>query len=437
LVKSDWTRFDFYARRIRKLGDHPPLPTENILRTEEVHRDVFVAFLTYRPAKDFFPNLRTLQTTYHSHEVLQYFPAFLGPKIRNVIIDCDDWIDATSTYFPVSPLHIANLFASLSQLKPTLHVLKCHEDVSSPALESALFNLIQDSHDLRVLDLHDRELPRAAVTHLSRLPSLERLFIGDIDIPLYTTNDGRFPKLAEWSFSAPSLSSCTASLEAMALCPFTCLLIECNINVEPMSQVLELTKAISCHRSHSSLTAVHLTWISSTQNDCPNPDGTYLSLPDALYPLFSLPSLEEVYISSKRVRDLDDSWIAQAALAWPLLDSFALPSRPRPLVPRITLAGLVPLIKHCPNLCNIYMQIDAKPVPLALLEGVRNTRIQTIVIHGSAIDQPLGVLRSLIHLFPNLVYVDGQLARPSGPMSPIQERYNNCWENVNDLLRGG
>jgi hypothetical protein len=410
------------------------------LRREEVHRDVFVAFLTYRPVKDFFPNLRTLQTTSHSHESLQYFPAFLGPKMRNIIIDCDDWINATSTYFPVSPLHIANLFASLSQLKPTLHVLKYSEDVSSPALESALSNLIQDSHDLRLLDLYDRDLPHAATTHLSHLPALKRLFIGEItidDMPLYTTADGRFPKLAEWAFSVPSLSSCMALLEAMPQCQFTRLLMRCNINVETMSQVLELSKAISCHRSQSSLTTLHLTWISSTRNDCPNPDGTYLSLQDALHPLFSLASLEDLHISSKRARDLDDSWITQAALAWPRLGSLSLFNFPLPIQPRITLAGLVPLIKHCPNLCHIDMQIDAKPVPFALLEGIRNTSVQTINLQGSAIDKHLGVLRSLVQLFPNLTSVHGRLVRPQGQMSSIQAKYNDCWEKVNDMLREG
>jgi hypothetical protein len=170
---------------------------------------------------------------------------------------------------------------------------------------------------------------------------------------------------------------------------------------------------------------------------CPNPEGTTLSLQDALHPLFSLASLEDVHISAACVCDLDDSWVAQAAMAWPLLDHFSLFNRPKPIQPRLTLTGLVPLIKYCPNLRYINMQIDAKPVPFALLEDARNTSIQTINLQGSAIDKHLGVLRSLLRLFPNLTSAHGRLVRPQGPMSSIQVNYNNCWKEVNDVLGAG
>jgi hypothetical protein len=443
LRESDWDRFDFYARRIRQLGDDSPHSTENVLAGEEVDTDVFVALVTYRPTRDFFPNLRTLQSTPHSHEVLRYFPAFLGPKMNNVIIDCEDWTDTEGDYFPVASLHVANLLASLSQLKAKLQILHIFMETWSPELTKAFFDLVNDSHDLRILVIDEKMIPHATIDHLAHLPALEKL--SDVEIapdhlPLFSTSDGRFPKLAEWSFDAPGLSSCTALLKSMQQCQFTVLRMSCYTEVEHVSRVLELTTAITNHRSHSSLTTLDLFWNDSIRDDPLHPDGTSLSISEALHPLFFLP-LEHVHISSEIVHDLDDSWIAQAALAWPLLNFLSLLNETRttstlPNQFRITLAGLIPLIKHCPRLHCLSMRIDAQPVSTNLMEGARNTCIRTVNFQGSLISHPRKIFRSLIQMFPNLTSVTGQMPRPSGvPVSPDESRYNRHWDEVAGLLR--
>ena len=72
--------------------------------------------------------------------------------------------------------------------------------------------------------------------------------------------------------------------------------------------------------------------------------------------------------------------------------------------------GLIPLIKQCPRLHTLRLQLDLAPVAIPLLGGVSNTHIKKISAKpGSTLVRPQQVFRSLITLFPNLTDVgEGQ-----------------------------
>jgi len=98
--------------------------------------------------------------------------------------------------------------------------------------------------------------------------------------------------------------------------------------------------------------------------------------------------------------DLVDEWFADAAIAWPCLESIKLNNG---ILPEVTLAGLIPLLKHCPKLP---ISIFARAFDPELLQpGICSTKITWLPLGTSPISGPVGVFRCLAMMFPKLVEI--------------------------------
>jgi hypothetical protein len=75
--------------------------------------------------------------------------------------------------------------------------------------------------------------------------------------------------------------------------------------------------------------------------------------------------------------------------------------------PKMTLTGLIPLVKHCHQLQRLYLILDIKPIDSTQLNSVSNPLIHTLYLaHCSTISETGKVARSLIRMFPNLSTVN-------------------------------
>jgi hypothetical protein len=71
--------------------------------------------------------------------------------------------------------------------------------------------------------------------------------------------------------------------------------------------------------------------------------------------------------------------------------------------PKMTLTGLIPLVKHCRRLQYLRLMLDIKPINSTQLDSVSNPLIRTLYLgHCSTISEPGKVARTLIRMFPNL-----------------------------------
>lgn len=112
------------------------------------------------------------------------------------------------------------------------------------------------------------------------------------------------------------------------------------------------------------------------------------------------------------IPDLNDEWLNGVAKAWASLRYLVLCGGHDP--PRITLAGLIALIKHCSHLHFFAIALQLIPVDPALLEGANinifRLSLQTSTLTGDSASQ---FTRSLMGMFPNLKEIDCSSASPS------------------------
>ncbi|KAG5342357.1 hypothetical protein C0989_002830 [Termitomyces sp. Mn162] len=138
-------------------------------------------------------------------------------------------------------------------------------------------------------------------------------------------------------------------------------------------------------------------------------------------------------VVSQCVLELDNAFIADAAKAWPRLENLTLLPSPLPEAStrlKMTLSGLIPLIRHCPDLNFLQVSIVADPFePSLLLPKMFNMNITSLHFTHAHIDKPLAVFRCLVCMFPKLqeVTVLGSSGDWETLSSLIRESSNDIW----------
>ena len=74
----------------------------------------------------------------------------------------------------------------------------------------------------------------------------------------------------------------------------------------------------------------------------------------------------------------------------------------------MTLAGLIPLLKRCPNLDELDISLIAKPIDTDLLLGIPSSdNVYRLCFPASAIESPSEVFRCMVLMFPQLRHFNG------------------------------
>jgi hypothetical protein len=94
-------------------------------------------------------------------------------------------------------------------------------------------------------------------------------------------------------------------------------------------------------------------------------------------------------------------------------------------VPKMTLEGLIPLVKNCPQLEILDIPMNVRPFDPTLLDGVCNTKLSHLGFSHSPIKSPLQVFRSLTRMFPNLKSVSYDM-----------DTHRELWAELDRLLVG-
>jgi hypothetical protein len=387
LEESDWARYDYYSRRIRRLG-RSMFDINN--RDCDVHKDVLSALGTYRPARILLPNLRTVIFNSESSIALPCAQAIFGPSITSVSFAGLD-----------PPAHLSVLCSSLSRLSPCIQEVRYYYSTAPPP---AFFRLILGLQNLRVVHVMHKsyvEFPVTVWKHLVGLPSLrevEGALLAPAHIPVMKINHSPFMGLRRFDFGA-DWKTCGSMIESMH-CRLEVLAIAIWDEPWPMSTLEEFTRSLSQLPCRNSLKTFCLFTPSPTIGD------STASLSQALQPLFLCADLQDVQFVSLPIHFLDDAWLLNAALSWKSLRRLCLGADCEQTVKtgtNFSLAGLVPLVKHCPKLHTLCLSFHARAVHPDSIDGVCSRNIQSLTIGwDSTILSPPEVIRSLLTLFPDL-----------------------------------
>jgi hypothetical protein len=384
----------------------------------DVHVQTLRELSLYQPNTPLLPNLHTINFCVLLPNAVSFARLLLGPSIRQVTIpitseDAESAVEVLSSLIP--------------HLSPNIGRLDIWSITSLYSPCSAIFQSIQGLHHLHTLNidlkyrgLHERVA--AQLGGLSALNSLRLSLIGSGHLQFYTTALGQFPLLTDFHFAVDDWLSAATIMTSMQ-CRFTGLAVTTH-KERPLSDLQVFMDSLSQHPSLSTLRHLSLTDFQTTQGD---PDNvTYIE--NIFRPLFAFSGLKSLNLLIDISASLRDSWYADAAAAWPLLESlFISSSFMGPIKANMTLEGLIPFAKHCINLESVKLRLCAQPFDPTQINDISNTNIQKLCLEAYTVPSPRHVYLSLIRIFPNLEYVyQGSRFSSPGLSWP--------WDEVNAML---
>ncbi|KAF8060147.1 hypothetical protein FPV67DRAFT_333419 [Lyophyllum atratum] len=432
LEDTDWSRLEYYSHRIRSLGNkyrflsRPPDVDEfGVESFNSAHRlppnvdaSAFESFSSHRPFQSLLPNLCTFDLDLADPSTLRCLPFIPAVLLSN----CPKlWAlrfiipDKLPDEFPLFLSSISSTCRNIEDLE-VRRVAGSRSALYAPMLSTPhsimLIQFICGLNDLQSLTIPGEwTVTPDLIHHLGSLTGLYRcedIFIDCSVAPhqirqLFKSDRGRFRKLRYLNLRTSTAQQAADIMQSLQL-PLEHLSVDSRSLVsQPFSSVQSLMESFVNHNCISSLTSLNLC-VSSANMHGTSPDSPC----NNFKPLFLLKALRTLYLEWENISPFDDKWLAEAAMAWPHLSRLILGSLDHNSPPVATLAGVVPLIRHCPQLSYLSLTLHAKPFGRdqdVLLPGVCNRRITSLSMPFSRITDPEGVCRCMQLMFPCLTSI--------------------------------
>lgn len=234
-----------------------------------------------------------------------------------------------------------------------------------------------------------------ALIHLASLPTLSRLKINlkHNSLPLALPPQP-FPGLRDFTLSASHVGVVIDLLKSHHVLPLQSLTLDFNITATALTELLHVMRD---HCAHSCLTRLFLRYDFDISNASDVID------PDTLRPLLAFTNLARLDLDcSYDVEDVDDTLLEEMAAAWPRLERLMLgPNRSSGRSSHVTLAGLVPLARYCPQLEFFSLPFDTSSMERPGTK-FRNRQLTELGVGCSRIADATAVAEFLSDIFPNL-----------------------------------
>ncbi|KAG8221424.1 hypothetical protein J3R82DRAFT_1612 [Butyriboletus roseoflavus] len=422
MQQSDWDIFLRYARRVRSLEfDRQCLST--------THPKVYVALAQPPSPVVIFPRLVHFRCGEYRMEAIPFLMHLLQPTV--VHVDIDNLMSNPLT-FAVLPL-LPSRCPRIRQIMAFRNFVFQRGDQALETFSKVLCQLTE------LQTLRCAELPDDGVLHLSHLPNLKilRMDLRLVSLDHIESAFGciRFPALQEVLLSAPSMSHSLRFLRFIQSTSVDTI----NLNVDDETCAADYTAIFTSWASDPSYRNLSAIDISEMQVWR---DYDYKHIIDItiLRPLFQLKHLTSLKLETLCTFDLDDAAIKEIAMAWPLLETLDLSIRECgwEIPSKVTLPGLVPLLRHCPNLVLLGVVVDATVLPVNSTRlpgaGVRNTSLESLWLADSKITRPSLVASFLSTIAPNIE----QIVSWNTPLLSGRngmDKYLKRWKEVESSVR--
>lgn len=274
------------------------------------------------------------------------------------------------------------------------------------------------------------EVTIRALHILSQFPSLSRLTIGlgdNIPSALIFARSP-FRKLRYLTINSKSIDACLSMLKATNW-NIRCFHHRMDVAYDPAGREA-LLELLPLQLSHESLKCISL-----VTNAAPRHDDDPVTNPFSLTQLFNFKYLRILELIGAFLPALDNSSLLRLAEAWPQLQVLILQQKVgRYYPPRVDLTGLVLLLEHCPDLCQLTLSVNAIIDTKAPPEPPKsnNTRITSVNFCNSPISKAPEVAAFLSSIMPNLQETLSWTGAVM-PDSGVQE-YRRRWDSVAQMV---
>ncbi|KAJ7028222.1 hypothetical protein C8F04DRAFT_67905 [Mycena alexandri] len=411
LQNSDFDRVRVYAPHVKHLFSDPEFADLS---------SVFPSASSWL-SQNMLPNLRSLHWMHGENSNFQYIHCFLAPQL-------------TAIHIPHTSLAALTLLSSLAlrcpQLTDVLFFPRGAPDLRSLAVP-AVSACVRGLHGIKSLTADI--LNQAALKHLSRLPSLRHLRLGELPSVLPTPDDEvPFPSLQTLYLSS-EIASPSRFLEWADKIPLVDFLAECPA-FSTANEVHRLFSAAAGGIAHSSLTEFAFDNEFGSLNDAS--DGAdYLIRSSSLRRLFCFANLTAVSVLSAVGIDLDDATVTDMARSWRHIERLEFQSYYGTPAPRATLQCLAAFSKYCPHLTKLAIAFDATVIPTA--QGDLSLEsLKSLDVESSPIATAPPVAHFIARIFPSLTDIttlidslDGD-AEWEADVGPQTLQYDRHWKDV-------
>ncbi|KIJ66867.1 hypothetical protein HYDPIDRAFT_108802 [Hydnomerulius pinastri MD-312] len=310
-------------------------------------------------------------------------------------------------------------------------------DVSHVDTSEALERAICSLHSLKTLWCS--EISSVTLRHVANLANLQSLDLSLADVGEFF--DLADPTLGQHSSFFPALRllrlSSTSSRNVGAfLCANTWNIEELDLKLSPDSQSDDIFASVASNVSPRHLMALYL-----TTDDAPHdtPHNPPILAINHIKPLFVFKQLTSIVLSPRCIIDIDDDMVKRMALAWPNIQVLMIEQYDKHYIcPKVTLPGLLPLIRHCQHLSCLCLAVDATTVPASVAGipggGFTNHHITDINVGDSPIVSPGFVAAYLSGFLPRLESFSSWPGYRLRPMDEVEKGYREKWNLVAQLI---
>ncbi|RPD54510.1 hypothetical protein L226DRAFT_471922 [Lentinus tigrinus ALCF2SS1-7] len=430
---GDWKRFVANAEHVtsfRRFGLAPDLDD-----------DAYCTLCLYRPGPPpFLPNIQELVWEEPDADVFEYGYHLLGPKLKTLHIGQ-----------PPSDSLLSPFLRSLHLKCPQLRHLSVQCRSAVGPVDPVASRAIAQLQHLETIDLA-LPLYDDALLHLATLRSLTvaKLFIPRstaIHERLLEANTPVFPSLTVLHMSViryePFITSIVNLISSTQL--FEVQL--CAAHDPPGATLREFLSALTNSPSGDALSSIHLSFplpssipLMRSLNALPPLDHPECTLNlTSLEPLFACPELTELDITSFFLR-VDDEFVRTLAAACPRLQSLRLvPPYNAGRLSEVTLDGLLPLFRLCPDLTDLALPLNATLPMSSVAGGIHDSQLVTLDVGDSPIRFPdeVAAFLSAHCTHPDLEIVAARALEGDNSSDHIRSRelHSVMWDQVGRLIK--
>jgi len=281
------------------------------------------------------------------------------------------------------------------------------------------------------------KISAAAILHLSKLPSLQELYLELPSTPISPNTQKLlqrpvFCALHLLNVECETLELLDAFFGTLSIAPKTL-----SVNIAyGVAQVLPASiSRISNACAHSALERLRI-----VVEDSGADSDTSISAA-VLQPLYTFRNLRDLDFLVRFGVRFDDTTLLQMAKSWPLLEELGIRGEYRALSSNninITTNSLVSLLQHCPRLTVIAIAVDWSTVdrpdisPEIPYQGFAHKALSYANFGSSKIRHAIGVAAFISAIAPNMKTFSGW-GDDCHPDRPDIEEYSSKWELAQDL----
>ncbi|KAI6045324.1 hypothetical protein EDC04DRAFT_2889110 [Pisolithus marmoratus] len=388
---EDWIRPKRYSQRIRAFDHCTPLALP------KVSMNAFDAVFSLGLCCELFPSLRTLDVEVFglpSINPIEFLGSIRLPQLTRLSFRIPKYLRYK---YPV--------FRFVPACMPPLQALTINADGDAFARRwtPALFGVdFAGVPYLRSLDLSfNMDVSSSCVRELIHLQYLRDLSVslpGDFDVGIRPSIQPILPSLQRLEVIVGSINQCSTLLSSVTSSALGSVKI---YHRAPATQSDIYTLFETIERIYDRFLDFHTLYVDfHTFPTTRSNDPTFDFRRSTLTPLLACHRLRILHLVSFGTLDIDDAFIGHIILAWPRIECLYL--RGFQLNKTcVTLEGLRELLKGCPLLSSLSMQIDASILPEQEPE-MESLSLTRLYIFGSRVEDRTAVERYLRILAPRL-----------------------------------